>query len=303
MESARRASEIHRKRSGRAFRITEEAVLNEEMYEEEDPDYGLRVSRLSGLYASLAHDASMIQQHWYPGQRMRFDPTTNQFIMNPFMQNMGPNMSSMQQGAPFFAYQPGAQPTSAPIRAEQSADFSQAGQDDAPLSASPNFFQVPNSESQDKSSMMPGLYDESPNPTSAQLNLFTYPIPDFTDFNMSNFYGGNMNQSTMMDQSPISPGHNPNSSDQSFAQLMNNDQFSHMSESGNTPIDDSFATSKPSSRSYTPAVPDHASFLDMQEKLMSHPSKQSANSTPTLKAEDSFEASYNDWLSIPSSQN
>jgi hypothetical protein len=46
LESARRASEIHKRRCGRGLRVTEEAVMNEEMYEEEDPDYEQRVSRL-----------------------------------------------------------------------------------------------------------------------------------------------------------------------------------------------------------------------------------------------------------------
>jgi len=38
VESARRASEIHKKRTGRSLRITEQDVINEEMYEEEDDD-------------------------------------------------------------------------------------------------------------------------------------------------------------------------------------------------------------------------------------------------------------------------
>ena len=33
------ASEIHKKRTGKAFRITEEIVMKEEMYEEEDDDF------------------------------------------------------------------------------------------------------------------------------------------------------------------------------------------------------------------------------------------------------------------------
>lgn len=36
IESARRASEIHKKRTGRSLRITEQDVVNEEMYEEDD---------------------------------------------------------------------------------------------------------------------------------------------------------------------------------------------------------------------------------------------------------------------------
>ncbi|KAK3720570.1 hypothetical protein LTR37_003619 [Vermiconidia calcicola] len=38
VESARRASDIHKKRTGRALRVTEQDVMNEEMYEEEDDD-------------------------------------------------------------------------------------------------------------------------------------------------------------------------------------------------------------------------------------------------------------------------
>jgi hypothetical protein len=38
IESARRASEIHKRRTGRALRVTESDVVNEEMYEEEDDD-------------------------------------------------------------------------------------------------------------------------------------------------------------------------------------------------------------------------------------------------------------------------
>ncbi|KAG6094470.1 hypothetical protein E4U31_006263 [Claviceps sp. LM219 group G6] len=38
VQSARMASEIHKKRTGKGFKITEEIVLKEEMYEEEDDD-------------------------------------------------------------------------------------------------------------------------------------------------------------------------------------------------------------------------------------------------------------------------
>jgi len=36
VESARRASEIHKRRTGRSLRVTEKDVMDEEMYEEED---------------------------------------------------------------------------------------------------------------------------------------------------------------------------------------------------------------------------------------------------------------------------
>ena len=47
VESARRASEIHKKRTGRALRVTEQDVVNEEMYEEEDDDLPMQYRRLT----------------------------------------------------------------------------------------------------------------------------------------------------------------------------------------------------------------------------------------------------------------
>lgn len=47
IESARRASEIHKKRTGRALRVTEQDVINEEMYEEEDDDLPTQYKRLN----------------------------------------------------------------------------------------------------------------------------------------------------------------------------------------------------------------------------------------------------------------
>ncbi|KAF2660662.1 hypothetical protein K491DRAFT_588564 [Lophiostoma macrostomum CBS 122681] len=47
IESARRASEIHKKRTGRGLRVTEQDVVNEEMYEEEDDDLPTQYQRLS----------------------------------------------------------------------------------------------------------------------------------------------------------------------------------------------------------------------------------------------------------------
>ncbi|KAF2169542.1 hypothetical protein M409DRAFT_52078 [Zasmidium cellare ATCC 36951] len=49
VESARRASEIHKKRTGRSLRVREEDVMNEEMYEEEDDDLPMQYRRISAL--------------------------------------------------------------------------------------------------------------------------------------------------------------------------------------------------------------------------------------------------------------
>ncbi|KAF3005597.1 hypothetical protein E8E13_000953 [Curvularia kusanoi] len=47
IESARRASEIHKERTGRALRVTERDVINNEMYEEEDDDLPTQYQRLN----------------------------------------------------------------------------------------------------------------------------------------------------------------------------------------------------------------------------------------------------------------
>ncbi|KAL1305984.1 hypothetical protein AAFC00_004119 [Neodothiora populina] len=47
VESARRASEIHKRRTGRSLRVTEQDVVNEEMYEEEDDDFPMQYRRLT----------------------------------------------------------------------------------------------------------------------------------------------------------------------------------------------------------------------------------------------------------------
>ena len=47
VESARRASEIHKRRTGRSLRVSEQDVVNEEMYEEEDDDLPMQYRRLT----------------------------------------------------------------------------------------------------------------------------------------------------------------------------------------------------------------------------------------------------------------
>ena len=49
IESARRASKIHKKRTGRALRVTEADVINEKMYDEEDGDVTTAYRNLSVL--------------------------------------------------------------------------------------------------------------------------------------------------------------------------------------------------------------------------------------------------------------
>ncbi|KAK4551358.1 hypothetical protein LTR86_011217 [Recurvomyces mirabilis] len=56
VESARRASEIHKRRTGRSLRVTEQHVVDEEMYEEEDVDLPTQYRRLTAYLQTQSAD-------------------------------------------------------------------------------------------------------------------------------------------------------------------------------------------------------------------------------------------------------
>jgi len=133
IESARRASEIHKKRTGRALRVTEQDVINEEMYEEEDDlpaSYRRFAQHLqhnhltldgkfeSYMIASLATRQAMLNQYWsgrgignpqdysmmghntpLPGQAFSGQPVSQQYANPPHFayQNVPPSTSSPAQ--------------------------------------------------------------------------------------------------------------------------------------------------------------------------------------------------------------
>lgn len=87
MESARRASEIHKRRTGRSLRVTEQDVINEEMYEEEDDDLPLQYRRLT------AH----LQTNSVDFNRRLAAYLTNQVAMRSAMEQMVNNSYNQQQ--------------------------------------------------------------------------------------------------------------------------------------------------------------------------------------------------------------
>ncbi|KAK5731444.1 hypothetical protein LTR17_011406 [Elasticomyces elasticus] len=56
IESARRASEIHKRRTGRSLRVTEQDVINEEIYEEERDDLPTQYQRMTAYLRSANAD-------------------------------------------------------------------------------------------------------------------------------------------------------------------------------------------------------------------------------------------------------
>ncbi|TLD19490.1 putative mitochondrial carrier [Venturia nashicola] len=96
IESARRASEIHKKRTGRGLRVTEQDVINEEMYEEEDDDLPSQYRRLQAHIASTA-DIFNGRLNAY----LLSAVGTRSMILD---QNMG--QIGQPQNIPFFPYTP-----------------------------------------------------------------------------------------------------------------------------------------------------------------------------------------------------
>jgi hypothetical protein len=90
VESARRASEIHKKRTGRGLKVTEQDVMNEEMYEEED-DYSHHWRRMAGM------------SHLYGGDPNLFARATTNIAIQMHMRNVFGQQffPQMQNGAPF----------------------------------------------------------------------------------------------------------------------------------------------------------------------------------------------------------
>ncbi|KAI4955623.1 hypothetical protein J4E91_001484 [Alternaria rosae] len=119
IESARRASEIHKKRTGRALRVTEQDVINEEMYEEEDDDLPTQYQRLNAHlqttsvmfnkklhdYIATQHGVRNMFMSQYQNQGAAFQQYGQQYPANgaQFAQPnnwLNPSMLPPQQFAP-----------------------------------------------------------------------------------------------------------------------------------------------------------------------------------------------------------
>ncbi|KAJ9611111.1 hypothetical protein H2200_004294 [Cladophialophora chaetospira] len=91
VESARRASEIHKRRTGRSLRVTEQDVINEEMYEEEDDDLPLQYRRLTAHLQTGSADFN----------RRLAAYLTNQVAMRSAVQQMAQNPYGQYPSAPY----------------------------------------------------------------------------------------------------------------------------------------------------------------------------------------------------------
>lgn len=123
VESARRASEIHKRRTGRSLRVTEQDVINEEMYEEEDDDLPMQYRRLTAhlqtgsadfnrrLAAYLTNQVAMrsaMEQMVQNSYGQQYSNIPYQHNSNAFPSPMLPPQNIMQSPQP--TYRPGPYP-------------------------------------------------------------------------------------------------------------------------------------------------------------------------------------------------
>ncbi|KAK1817643.1 hypothetical protein LTR12_007951, partial [Friedmanniomyces endolithicus] len=101
VESARRASEIHKRRTGRSLRVTEQDVINEEMYEEEDDDLPMQYRRLTAHLQTQNADFSRRLQSYVINQM-----AMRQAVGNAAVDGMQMNNGQFQPGQ-FMNMNPG----------------------------------------------------------------------------------------------------------------------------------------------------------------------------------------------------
>lgn len=90
VESARRASEIHKRRTGRSLRVTEQNVINEEMYEEEDNDLPAQYQRLIAHLQTSSPAFNQRLAAYLMGQ-VGVRSAIDQYLFNSYEQQQFPN--------------------------------------------------------------------------------------------------------------------------------------------------------------------------------------------------------------------
>ncbi|TLD08261.1 uncharacterized protein PgNI_07071 [Pyricularia grisea] len=116
--SARLASEIHKKRTGKGFKITEEIVSKEEMYEEEEDDIPMSIrASLGSLHTSSAHFNARMDA--YVAKHMGMAQMARELEIGQQFEQHFPGFSSMNSRARMMQQQQHMQ---------QQAQYHQGGQ-------------------------------------------------------------------------------------------------------------------------------------------------------------------------------
>lgn len=124
VESARRASEIHKRRTGRSLRVTEQDVINEEMYEEEDDDLPMQYRRLTAHLQTGSVDFNRRLAAYLTNQ-VAMRSAMDQIINNSYAQQY-PNAPQFAHNNSRSSFSPplsGARPTQPPMITQRSAPY------------------------------------------------------------------------------------------------------------------------------------------------------------------------------------
>jgi hypothetical protein len=166
VESARRASEIHKLRTGRSLRVTEQDVINEEMYEEEDDDLPMQYRRLTAHLQTGSVDFN----------RRLAAYLTNQVAMRAAMDQMINNSYAQQYpNAPQFAHNNGQSSFSPPQQPAIMAQSPASMQRSAPY-PSPHQAGFRNTHSRSYSVATPNKLDNNGNAQSGTTSTYVNPL-------------------------------------------------------------------------------------------------------------------------------
>lgn len=187
VESARRASEIHKRRTGRSLRVTEQDVVNEEMYEEEDDDLPLQYRRLTAHLQTGSADFNR-RLAAYLTNHVAMRSALDQAITNSYAQQYpnAPQFAHNQQTmfpSPMMAQGMGQMPQQMhPMQRPHQPSSNPYRQSPYPVPGAPGYRPSPHSRSSSgaKSQDLPGHTASSPVDPHTQLPNRRIPMPTAT---------------------------------------------------------------------------------------------------------------------------
>ncbi|KAK3689826.1 hypothetical protein B0T22DRAFT_180136 [Podospora appendiculata] len=95
VQSARNASEIHKKRTGKGFKISEEIVLKEEMYEEEEDEFPRQLRSLGFMHTNSPEMNSRVSA--YVSNHVALTSLNHQMEVNRMFAEQFPNAAQLSQ--------------------------------------------------------------------------------------------------------------------------------------------------------------------------------------------------------------
>lgn len=190
MQSARMASEIHKKRTGKGFKISEEIVIKEEMYEEEEDDLPRHYRALAAHLQTSSEDMNSRLNAYITNQVAMRTLARHQEVNRMFSESF-PNASQMSQNLVQSVYfQPLAENQCGPAQPHN------------PQSFHPNRSQSTSSHTSSMSPRRPSVPRQSRSPVQ---------LPSSADDQLStpSLTPGSGNSDTTRSHSPSTFAHQP----------------------------------------------------------------------------------------------